>query len=98
MDSRGPGIFFPGAVNACFALATVAGFSRNEARAAQQSKFCKRRVTTGWVKFRPVPSGLRTKKRGCGGLQSLAIGLLCPALRALPSRFFAQQRKCETKG
>lgn len=28
----------------------------------------------------------------------MAIGLLCPALRALPSRFFAQQRKCETKG
>jgi hypothetical protein len=84
-----------GSVNTCFAPATVTDFSRNEARAAQQSKLCKRRVTMGWVKFRPVPPGCARKNAGAA-LQSLAIGPLCPALRALPSRFFVQQRERET--
>jgi len=44
----------------------VANFSRNGARAAQQSEPCKRRVTMGWMKFRPVPPGCARKKRGCG--------------------------------
>ena len=84
-----------GPVNTCFTLATVTDFSRNEARAAQQSKLCKRRITMGGVKFRPVPPGCARKNAGVA-LQSLAIGLLCPALRALPSRFFVQQRERET--
>ena len=84
-----------GPVNTCFVPATVTDFSRNEARAAQQSKLCKRRVTMGWVKFRPVPPGCALKNAGAA-LQSLAIGPLCPALRALPSRFFAQQRGRKT--
>src|SRR5690349_10502255 len=84
-----------GPVNACFASATVTDFSRNEARAVQQSKLCKRQVTMGWVKFRTVPPGCARKNAGAA-LQSLAIGPLCPALRALPSRFFVQQRERET--
>jgi hypothetical protein len=84
-----------GPVNTCFAPTTMTDFSRNKARAAQQSKLCKRQVTTGRVKFRPVPKGCAQKNAGAA-LQSLAIGPLCPALRALPSRFFAQQRGRET--
>ena len=71
--------------------ATVTDFSRNEARAAQQSKLCKWRVTMSWVGIRPVPPGCARKNAGVA-LQSLAI---CPALRALPSRFFVQQRERE---
>jgi hypothetical protein len=84
-----------GPVNTCFTPTTVTDFSRNKARAARQSKLCKRRVTTGRGKFRPVPAGCARKNAGAA-LQSLAIGSLCPALRALPSRFFAQQRGRET--
>jgi hypothetical protein len=84
-----------GPVNTCFALTTMTDFSRNKAGAAQQSKLCKRQVTTGRVEFRPVPKGCARKNAGAA-LQSLAIGPLCPALRALPSRFFAQQRGRET--
>jgi hypothetical protein len=61
----------------------------------QQSKLCKRRVTMGWAKFRPVPVGLRTKKRGCG-VAKLGHRPATPALRALPSRFFVQQLERET--
>jgi hypothetical protein len=84
-----------GPVNTCFASTTMTDFSRNKAGAAQQSKLCKRQVTTGRVKFRPVPQGC-ARKNASAALQSLAIGPLCPVLRALPSRFFAQQRGRET--
>ena len=49
----------------------------------------------GWVKFRPGPPGC-ARKNARATLQSLAIGPLCPALRALPSRFFVQQRERKT--
>jgi hypothetical protein len=49
----------------------------------------------GLGEIRPVPPGCGRKNAGAA-LQSLAIGPLCPALRALPSRFFMQQRERET--
>ena len=41
------------------------------------------------------PSGLRTKKRE-GGVAKLGHRLTMPYARALPSRFFVQQRERET--
>jgi hypothetical protein len=44
-------------VNICFApTAHDADFSRNEARAARQSKLYKQRIKMGWAKIRSVPS------------------------------------------
>jgi hypothetical protein len=48
-------------------------FNQNKARAAQQSKLCKRRVTMGWVKFHPVPLCCARKNAGTA-LQILGIG------------------------